>query len=111
MSDSIKRIEGLRTLFNAKNTQSYSNLGEELRNIKTELKIANHESALAQEENNGKEPIGSATSSPYLSDQPFYNKERIYNSPKETSWKDVRSEDDNRQAAYNIMKLKKLNII
>lgn len=111
MSDSIKRIDAFRTLFNARNTQSYSNLGEELRDIKTELKIANQENALAQDANNAKELIGIATSSPYLSDQPFYNKDRLYNSPKETSWKDVRSEDENRQAAYNIMKLKKLNII
>ncbi len=111
MSDSIKRIDTLRSLYNAKNTQTTSSISEELRELKTELKIANEERALAQESNEVRTLVGSATSSPYLSDQPFYNKERIYNSPKEDSWKEVRSEEQNRQAAYNLMKLKKLNII
>ena len=111
MSDSIKRIDALRNIFNAKNTQAISSISEELRELKTELKIANHERALGQDTGDVKTLIGSATSSPYLSDQPFYNKERIYNSPKEDNWKDVRSEDENRQAAYNLMKLKRLNII
>lgn len=111
MSDSIKRITTLRSLYNAKNTQLTSSTNEELREIKTELKIANEERALGQDTNEVKTLIGSATSSPYLSDQPYYNKERLYNSPKEDSWKDIRSADENRQAAYNLMKLKRLNII
>ena len=111
MSDSIKRINVLRSMYNSRNTQLTSSTNEELRELKTELKIANDERALAQETNDVKTLIGSATSSPYLSDQPFYNQDRYYNSPKETSWKEVRSEEDNRQAAYNLMKLKKLNIL
>ena len=111
MSDSIKRINVLRSMYNSRNTQLTSSTNEELREIKSELKIANDERALTQESNDVKNLIGSATSSPYLSDQPFYNKERYYNSPKETSWREVRTEEENRQAAYNLMKLKRLNII
>ena len=111
MSDSIKRINVLRSMYNSRNTQLTSSTNEELREIKSELKIANDERALTQESNDVKNLIGRATSSPYLSDQPFYNKERYYNSPKETSWREVRTEEENRQAAYNLMKLKRLNII
>ena len=98
-------------MYNSRNTQLTSSTNEELREIKTELKIANDERVSIQESNDVKTLIGSATSSPYLSDQPFYNKERYYNSPQETSWREVRTEEENRQAAYNLMKLKRLNII
>ena len=95
-------------MYNANSTQLTTSTNQELREIKTELKISNDEKAMSLETSDVKTLIGSATSSPYLSDQPFYNKERYYNSPKETSWREVRTEDENRQAAYNLMKLKRL---
>ena len=69
-------------MYNSRNTQLTSSTNEELREIKTELKIANDERVSIQESNDVKTLIGSATSSPYLSDQPLYNHHRYYNSPQ-----------------------------
>lgn len=111
MSDPIRKIDIMRTLYNAQNTQTKENVGDELKQIKTELRIANDMKPTGEASGDVKTLVGSASGSPYLTDQPYYNKNVIYNSPAETSWKDVRSEEDNRRAAYNAWNLKKLNIM
>lgn len=66
--------------------------------------ILNDENALEERK------ITNATGSPYLSDAPFYLKNVLYNSVRETEWKEVKSFEEtyNRQVEFN---LKKLNII
>lgn len=100
----------MRTLYNA-NSKLNLNIADELNEIKTELKIANELSADAAEAQSPINPATRLTSSPYLQDQKFYMKEAVYNSPNETDWKQVRSEEDNRRAAYNARNLRKLNIL
>lgn len=104
MSDLIKKIDILRSIYNARSIHTNNGMDDELREIKTELKIAND----LQTSSNA---ITHSTNSPYLEDQKFYNKEVRYNSPRETSWKEVRSEEDNIRAAYNARNLRKLNIL
>jgi hypothetical protein len=104
MSDQIKKIDTLRSIYNAKSIHANNSMDDELREIKTELKIAND----LQSTSNA---ITNATNSPYLEDQKFYNKEVRYNSERETNWKEVRSEEDNLRAAYNARNLRKLNIL
>lgn len=111
MSDPIRKIDILRSLYNTQSAQTKENIGEELKQIKTELRIANDVKATEEASADVKTLVGSASGSPYLTDQPYYNKNVIYNSPAETSWKDVRSEEENRKAAYNAWNLKKLNIM
>lgn len=111
MSNPINKINVLRTFYNAQNAKGETNIGQDLKEIKTELRIANDVKATDEASSDVKALIGSATGSPYLTDQPWYNKTVIYNSPTETSWKDVRSEEENRRAAYNFANLKKLNIM
>lgn len=108
MSDPIRKVDILRSLYNANNIKSNSSLGDELKEIKTELKVANDLQAGTQSVSNA---IANATHSPYLEDQKFYNREVRYNSPRETSWKEVRSEEENLRAAYNARNLRKLNIL
>lgn len=111
MSDPIRKVDILRSLYNAKSMKANSGLDDDLKEIKTELRIAND----LRTDGNGAESVANAitnsTHSPYLEDQKFYNKEVRYNSEKETSWKEVRSEEDNLRAAYNARNLRKLNIL
>jgi hypothetical protein len=111
MSNPINKINVLRSLYNAQNSKGDNNIDQELKEIKTELRIANDVKATDEATSDVKTLIGSAIGSPYLTDQPWYNKTVIYNSPTETNWKEVRSEEDNRRAAYNFANLKKLNIL
>ena len=113
MSDPIRKLDILRSFYKAQNAKSYSNMGEELKAIKTELQLANDLSALGETSGSSRaeNAASNATHSPYLEDQPYYNKEVRYNSDRETNWKEVRSEEDNRRAAFNFRNLKKLNII
>lgn len=113
MSESIKRINILRTIYNAKNDHTNTNVADELKQIKTELKIANDERAISGGSNNSDDTVDAIinTKSPYLEDQPYFKKELLYNSTKETDWKQVRSEEENNRAAYNAQKLRRLNII
>lgn len=111
MSDPIKKVDILRSLYNASNIRSNSSLGDELKEIKTELKIANDLQTDGAGARSVANAITNATHSPYLEDQKFYNKEVRYNSERETSWKEVRSEEDNIRAAYNARNLRKLNIL
>lgn len=102
-SDSLKVLEANRNYYRAQNTVSNSETERQLKEIKNELQILNDNQA-------SNAPITNATGSPYLSDQEFSLKNIIYNSPDETSWKDVKSYEEmyNKTATYN---LKKLNII
>lgn len=110
MSDPIRKVQIMRTLYNA-GSKLNLNLADELNEIKTELKIANELSADAAEAQSSVNSATGLTSSPYLQDQKFHLKEVLYNSPKEADWKEVRSEEDNRRAAYNARNLRKLNIL
>jgi hypothetical protein len=91
-------------MYKAVEPQSMSSESRVLNNIKNELMILNDENALEEKK------ITNATGSPYLSDAPFYLKNVLYNSAKETEWKEVKSYEEtyNRQTEFN---LKKLNII
>lgn len=113
MTDPIRKLDIMRNLYKAQNAKSYSNIGEDLKAVKTELQLANDLSVLKEASVISEARINgsNATHSPYLEDQPYYNKEVRYNSDRETDWKEVRSEEDNRRAAFNFRNLKKLNIL
>jgi hypothetical protein len=111
MSNPINKISILRSLYSAQDAKAQHNIGDDLKQIKTELRIANDMKATEEACSDVKTLVNSATSSPYLADQQYYNKTALYNSPNETNWKEVRSEEDNRRAAYNSWNLKKLNIM
>ena len=91
--------------------QSELNMTVELRRLSTELKISNDERAMASDVADQTTLINSAKGSPYLQDQPNYKKDYFLNSPKETDWKEVRSEEQITRAAYNAQNLKRLNIL
>jgi hypothetical protein len=103
-TDSIKRVDAMRASYKALETNNSSEYGRELQDIKTELKILNDENAYKST------AINNASGSPYLGDQSYFYKDVLYNSPDETSWKEVKSYDEihNQFATFN---LKKLNII
>lgn len=105
MSDGIKRLDSLRNLYKAQSGLSGSAVLGELKQITAELKIANNQNSADEK------PITTSTNSPYLPDQPFYDKEALYNSPEEVDWKKVRSYEETKQNALVIRNLKKLNII
>jgi hypothetical protein len=107
-SDGINRINFLRQLYLSQQTVSSSEQGRELQQIKTEIKISNDEKTRENTQ------INNATNSPYLRDQIFYKKDAIYNSPEETSWREVKSAEKTLQEVqleYVETNRKKLNII
>ena len=104
MSDAIKRIELLRNTYRSRDLAGSSEVTRELKEIKHELRLANDEKA--REES----AITSATNSPYLTDQPFFIKEALFNSPAETEWKEVKSYEETRNQLV-FKNLKKLNIL
>ena len=103
-SDSIKRLDTARNYYKSIQKVQSTEYGSDLEDIKSELKILNDENAYKTT------VITNATGSPYLPDQNFYNKNVVYNSDEETSWKEVKSYDQlyNKSTNFN---LKKLNII
>jgi hypothetical protein len=103
MSDGIRRLELLRNVYRARET-SNSESTRALNEIKNEIKIANDERVRDET------PITTATNSPYLTDQPFYIKEALFNSSAETEWKEVKSYDEVRNPLA-FKNLKKLNIL
>lgn len=102
--DGIRKIDLLRNLYRAQTAYSNNETVSELRQIKSELKLAND---LTVEES----PPTNATGSPYLQDQPFQLKNVLYNSPQETEWRDVPSYEQTRENALAFRNLKKLNIL
>lgn len=107
-SDSITRINLLRSLYQSQETGSSSEQVRVLQQIKSELKIANDEKS---RENAA---ITNATNSPYLPDQVFYKKEIVYDSLTETSWREVKSAEatlKDAQTTYLESNRRKLNII
>lgn len=103
-SDSIKRLEAQRSYYKAIDSKSSDSMSRELVNIKNELKILNDERAIEER------VITNKTGSPYLQDQEFYLRDAVYNSPEETSWKEVKSYDELYSKTVNL-NMKKLNII
>lgn len=105
MSEGISKISLLRNMYKAE-SRVYSGNEElrELKEIKNELKISNDLKAV---EIDAKE----LTHSPYYTDQSYYNPERIYNSSRETDWKEVRSQEENLKAALVFRNMKRLNIL
>lgn len=107
MSGPIKQVDIFRNLrrAEAKIGGSSSETVKELREIKGEIQVTND---LKAAEINSQQIL---TASPYLNDQSYYNKETIYNSDKETDWKNVRSHEENLREALVYKTLKRLNII
>lgn len=105
MTDGIKRVDMLRQLYRSKESGASSAIEKELALIKNELAIANDEKSASASE------ITNATGSPYLSDQPYYSKEVIFNSPAEVDWKEVKSYEQSRNTDLAFKNLKRLNII
>lgn len=103
----IKPVDLFRAARNAESSGSSNGSQEvkELRQIKSELRVANDLKSIEIDETN------KLTHSPYLEDQSFFKKEQIFNSEKETDWKKVRSEEENRREALIYRTLKRLNII
>ena len=104
MSDPIKRVELLRQMYHARDSNSTTPVERELKLIKNELAVANDESARKDT------IITNATGSPYLSDQVFQLKEVLYNSPDESSWKNVPSYEEARVPSA-FQNLKRLNVL
>lgn len=104
MSSSIKNIDTLRNLYKSQ-ASGTNEMIRELRQIKNEIKIGNDIKTQLET------PITNATGSPYFKDQDYYNKNVLFNSPKETEWKNVPSYEENRQQALIAENLKKLNIL
>lgn len=107
MSDysGIKRVDLLRNLYKASTGYSSDKTVSELKEIKNELKIAND--VKAREE----DVITNATNSPYFKDQPWYNKDVIAGSEKETDWREVKSYEEAKNEVLIFRNLRKLNII
>lgn len=107
-SDGINRINFLRQLYLSQETSTSSDEARELKQIKNEIKISNDEKVRENTQ------INNVTNSPYLRDQIFYKRDAIYNSPEETSWKEVKSYEKNLQEVrqeYAESNRRKLNII
>lgn len=101
----IKRVDMLRNLYRATTPSTSSETVSELKQIKNELKIANDVKAREEDQ------ITNATNSPYLKDQPWYNKDVIANSEKETDWREVKSYEEAKNEVLIFRNLRKLNII
>ncbi len=107
-SDAINRINFQRALYKSQETGGASEQVRVLQQIKNELKIANDEKT--RDDN----PITNATRSPYLPDQLFYKKDVVYNSPEESSWREVKSSEKSLEDAreqYLESNRRKLNIL
>lgn len=107
-SDGINRINFLRKLYASKESGSSSEQVRVLQQIKNEIKITNDEKVRDNRE------VTNASGSPYLPDQMFYRKDVVYNSPEETSWRNVKTSEQaqsDAQVAYLESNRRKLNII
>ena len=107
MSDytNVKRVDLLRNLYKAQSTYTSDRTVSELKEIKNELKIANDMKATDEEK------VNNVTNSPYLKDQPWYNKEVVFNTTKENDWREVKSYEDAKSEVLIFRNLKRLNIL
>lgn len=101
----IKRVDLLRNLYRSQGSGSNDRTVSELKEIKSELKIANDMKAREED------AITNASSSPYLKDQPWYNKDVIAGTEKETDWREVKSYEEAKNEVLIFRNLRKLNII
>ncbi len=107
-ADGIGRINLMRSMYQARETNSSDQVVRTLQEIKNEIKILN------DEQSRDDKIITNATGSPYFPDQSFNIKNVVYNSAEETSWKDVKSfEQTKKEIEENFVKLnkRKLDII
>lgn len=102
--DSIKKVDFLRSYYRANTASSGSEVVRELKEIKNELRVANNMRADDVTPTN-------ATGSPYLNDQTFQLQNVLFNSPRETEWKEVPSYEQTRENALVFRNLKKLNVL
>lgn len=102
--DSIKKVDFLRSFYKAQAGGANSDVVRELKEIKAEIKLANDMRAEETTPNN-------ATGSPYLNDQSFQLRNVLFNSARETEWKEVPSYEQTRENALVFRNLKKLNIL
>jgi hypothetical protein len=107
MSDinNIKKVDTLRNNYKAQTPYSSDEQVRELRNIANEIKVSNDLAAGSNDK------VNNATGSPYLKDQPFYNKDVILGSTKETDWREVKSYEEAKNEVLIFKNLRRLNII
>ena len=107
MSDynGIKKLDLYRNFYKAESRYTNDKNLRELQEIKNELKISND--MKAQED----DPVSNVTGSPYLKDQPWYNKQAIAGTEKETDWREVKSYEEAKNEVVIFRNLRKLNII
>jgi hypothetical protein len=107
-NDPIGRINSLRSYYKAVATKSDNEVVNALEDVKTEIKILNDENAREEVK------ITNALNSPYLLDQMSFMPNVVYNSPQETSWKDVKSFEQTKaeiEERFANLNKKKLDII
>lgn len=106
--DGINRLSLMRSLYKAQETSSSNDVVRILQDIKNEIKIAN------DEQQRQDLVVSNATGSPYLTDQITFNKNIVYNSPAEGSWRDVKSFEQTKKEIedrYVELNKRKLDII
>lgn len=101
----IKRVDLLRNLYKAESRSTNDKNLRELQEIKSELKIANDLKASETES------VSNVTGSPYLKDQPWYHKDAVAGTEKETDWREVKSYEEAKSEVMVFRNLRKLNII
>jgi hypothetical protein len=104
-SNELKKVDTLRKLYKAQTPYSSDEQVRELRKIANELKISNYLTAGKDQQ------ITNATGSPYLKDQPYYNKDVTLGSEKETDWREVKTYEEAKNEVLIFKNLRKLNII
>jgi hypothetical protein len=104
-SNDLKKIDNLRHLYKAQTPYSSNEQVRELREIANEIKISN-DLAVGKDQQ-----ITNATGSPYLKDQPYYKKDVILGSDKETDWREVKTYEEAKNEVLIFKNLRKLNII
>ncbi len=103
--DIIRRIDLRRAIYKSNIDHTSSELVRSMQEIKSELKLQTDIQAIKDQET-----ATNGTRSPYLPDQMWHNPKIIFNSEKETEWKEVKSYEELRGSSVYENK-KKLNII
>lgn len=103
--DIIRRIDLRRAIYKGNIDSNSSELVRSLQEIKSELRLQTDVQAIKDQE-----ASTNGARSPYLPDQMWHNPKIIFNSEKETEWKEVKSYEELRGSQV-YKNLKKLDII
>lgn len=103
--DIIRRIDLRRAIYKSNIDSNSSELVRSMQEIKSELRLQTDIQAIKDQE-----ASTNGIRSPYLPDQMWHNPKIVYNSEKETEWKDVKSYEEVRGSAVYLNK-RKLDII